>query len=106
MVKDADRKKAYHPRAPHKKDCLCSPCKAKRGTPPPAPAEEIKATPESMAPAPPAEVRLDSLIPKNRFELGGQEHMVKEGVEGMVVVCNLVTSEIATLAGFTIVRPL
>jgi len=98
MVKESERKKAYHPRAPHKEGCLCGPCKAKRGV-----GEEISPPPDEPVLTTITEVRLDSLPSKAKFMLNGQAHMVKEHVEGMVVSYNFAESDTSTLSGSTMV---
>lgn len=98
MVKESERKRAYRPRAPHKEGCACVVCIAKRA---PLAEIEVKISP----PPPPTEVRLDSIPISTKFELAGQECLVKERVEGMVVCYNLAISDTATLSGATMVKP-
>ena len=95
------------PRAPHKEGCLCVICKAKhREVSSPLPELRI-ILPPSPEPAPEKiEARLDSLPNASKFELGGQQHVVKEGVEGMVVCYNLAINDTVTLGGSTMVKPI
>lgn len=111
MVKESKRKKAYHPRASHKEGCMCAVCKAKRVKQEvPALIEpeisEVLVKPEILIPPPPTEVRLDSLLNATKFMLGGQEHLVKEKVEGMVVCYNLFVNDTMTFGGATMVKPI
>ncbi len=104
-IKDSERKKAYHPRGPHREGCMCTVCVRKRGkgevkAPPPVESEII------ASPSPPAEVRLDSLRVAAKFELGGQEYRVKERVDDVVACYNLAINESATLGGSTKVKPI
>ncbi len=101
MVKASERKKAYHPRGPHKEGCMCAPCKAKRGV-----GETITLPTEPERTPLPTEVRLDSLASKRRFKLRGEESMVKEHIEGMVVCYNLTLADTMTLGGSTKVEPI
>ncbi len=109
MVKEVDRKKAYHPRALHKDGCQCAPCKAKRAK---GISQEIGkptglvTTHVRHVPAPPPPVRLDSLLNTARFRLEGHEHRVGQKVEGMVVCYNLFSNETVTLGGTVMVEPI
>jgi len=107
MVKKSERVKAYHPRVPHKEGCMCAVCGSKRLKLEALVEPEVVIEPEIVAPPPPpTEVRLDSLPIPDKFMLGGQEHLVRERVEDMVLICNLVTSENMTLGGATMVLPI
>ena len=100
MVKESERKREYRPRAPHQPGCGCAVCRIKDAAPeilPPTQAE----IEDGIRP-----VRLDSLSPTSQFNLDGQKYLAKEGVEGMVVCCNLSTNDTATLGGSTMVKPI
>lgn len=105
MVKGSERKKDYHPRGPHKEGCLCAICKAKREAVIPTPQSFITRV-ERQLPPPIPEVRLDSLAVKSRFQLRGEENLVKEKIEGMVVCYNLALRDTTTLGGATMVEPI
>ncbi len=112
MVKASLRKKAYHPRGPHKDGCQCVACKGKSVLPSlltePVTISEVKGfltTNKTYHPTPPPPVRLDSLLNTAKFKLGGQLHRVGTKVEGMVVIYNLAVNDTATLAGSTMVEP-
>jgi len=85
MVKQEERTRAYHPRAPHKPECMCAPCKTKRGVGEVLPPEaEVIAAP--APPPPPAMVNIGSLRTKRQFEYNGQRYRVGE-MSGEVAVC-------------------
>ena len=108
MVKESGRKKAYHPRGPHKEGCGCVTCVAKR----------VKAAPTSAQPPvgfitthvtyhepPPQPVRLDSLLSTDNFEYRGENYRVGGMAEGLVGCYNLTTSTMESLGGATLVIP-
>ena len=74
MVKNDERVRSYHTRAPHKEGCLCGPCKSKRGV-----GEvitlEVVPPPEVIAPEPPL-VALGSLATAKCFEYQGKRYRV------------------------------
>ena len=84
MVSKDNRIKEYHPRAPHKEGCLCSPCKSKRGV-----GEVITLPPEVIAPEP-VTVRLDALKTANCFEYQGKRYRVGDKTPE-TIICQEIT---------------
>lgn len=80
-MKESERKRPYRPRAPHKEDCNCPPCVAKRGKPP-----VVSNHPEQ--PKAVSQVQLGTLVTRALFELKGQRYRVGE-VTGELSVCAL-----------------
>jgi len=93
-MRETERKRAYHPRGPHKEGCQCSGCKIKRG---------VEVIPVSEPE--PIMVRVDSLRAANKFEFEGARWQVNEFVEGMVVCYNFLMNNAMTISGSTMVEP-
>jgi hypothetical protein len=95
------------PREPHKEGCACVVCRAKRESATSRLPELVIIAPTPIPPPPSIiEVKLSSLSATNRFRFVGQEHLVREKLEDVVVCYNLFTNDTVTLGGSTMVKPI